>query len=281
MSFALPIDSLCQWTESRRVTSIFLWCTALMLAGCGDGVLSQGDGWAASDYQDPMHPQYMATPTVVNFPDSARVFLSEEEYAEFREDLFGFLESNNESQFERHFGKYYIPETFKNDSIFDLYVTMWTRWDSIGVSTRLDHWTLLYASPFFEGEIYDVCLAEIDLRHHVVFQKRWTGNYRNFGRTLGERYPGATISYMDTTYVEAGGDTILKRHITAQTRRFLYGVRAHQPDSIRTAGIKWLNDGWQLVPDVVAIMDSAAVTSAQEHQVEFGTLEERPRVSGR
>ena len=42
-----------------------------------------------------------------------------------------------------------------------------------------------------------------------------------------------------------------------------------------------MNDGWQLVPDVVAIMDSAAVTSAQLHQEQFGALDNRPQVSGR
>ena len=183
-------------------------------SSCTPGGMSNG-GKTPVDYQDPLHPQYMATPTVLNFPDTARVFLEDEDYAQFQDDLLGFLESNNENDFARHFGDYYIPETFENDSIFDMYVTMWGRWDSIGVSTRLDHWTLLYASPFYEGDVYDVSLAEIDLRHHVVFQKRWTGNYKNFGRTLGERYPGASISYMDTTYVDAAGDTVLRRHITA------------------------------------------------------------------
>ena len=60
-----------------------------------------------------------------------------------------------------------------------------------------------------------MAIAEVDVRHHMVFEKRWTGNYRNFGRTLGERYPGST---MDTTWVTAAGDTVLRRHITAEAR---------------------------------------------------------------
>lgn len=252
---------------------------ALCWTSCADDSL--GTSTAPTDYQDPLHPQYMATPTVVTFPDSAQVFLQDSDYAQFKEDLLGFMESNNESDFERHFRDYYVPETFTNDSIFDLYVTMWGRWDSIGVRTRLDHWALLYASPFFEGDIYDVSLAELDLRHHMVFEKRWTGNYKNFGRTLGERYPEATLSYMDTSYVDAAGDTILKRHITAETQRLIYAVRAHEPDSLRTPGIKWLNDGWQAVADVVAIMDSAAVAQAEAHRDLFGTLPVKPLVTGR
>ncbi len=259
------------------------WCAALSLmaffSSCTPGGMSNG-GKTPVDYQDPLHPQYMATPTVLNFPDTARVFLEDEDYAQFQDDLLGFLESNNENDFARHFGDYYIPETFENDSIFDMYVTMWGRWDSIGVSTRLDHWTLLYASPFYEGDVYDVSLAEIDLRHHVVFQKRWTGNYKNFGRTLGERYPGASISYMDTTYVDAAGDTVLRRHITAQTQRLLYAMRAHGKEGASDY-IMWLNDGWQMVPAVVQVMDSAAVVDAQAHRDMHGTLPELPAVSGR
>jgi hypothetical protein len=269
----------CALILPKLMVGVVMTVFALSWTSCGDGAL--GSSQTPTDYQDPLHPQYMATPTVVMFPDTARIFLENDEYQEFQQDLQGFMESNNESQFERHFRDYYIPETFTNDSIFDLYVTMWNRWDSIGVRTRLDHWTLLYASPFFAGDIYDVGLAEIDLRHHMVFEKRWTGNYKNFGRTLGERYPGATISYVDTTYVDAAGDTIFKRHITAQTRRLLYAVRSHSVDSIRTAGTKWLNDGWQAVPDVVAVMDSAAVAQAEAHRNAHGILPAKPIVSGR
>ena len=261
-----------------------LWLVMACIAGgCGlfMGGDSPGDPDADLDYQHPLHPQYMATPTVAHFPDSAQVFLTDEDYAEFQEDLLGFLESNNNAEYERHFRDFYIPETFENDSLFDLYVTMWGRWDSIGVTTRFDHWGLLYASPFFEGEIYDVSLAEVRIRHHIVFQKRWTGNYKNFGRTLGERYPGGSVSYMDTTYVDAAGDTILKRHITAEADRLLYAVRASHPDELRQPGIRWVNDGWQGVPSVVLIMDSTAVSQAEAHREQFGTLSERPRVSGR
>ena len=268
-------------SESTVIRAALAGLGFIVLFGFARCTDAAGGSESPADYQDPLHPQYMSTPTVVTFPDSARVFLEEAEYSEFQDDLFGFVDSNNQSEFAKHFKDYYIPETFTNDSIFDLYVTMWNRWDSIGVSTRLDHWTLLYASPFFEGEIYDVALAEIDLRHHMVFQKRWTGNYKNFGRTLGERYPGARISYMDTTYVDAQGDTVLRRHITAETRRLLYAVKAHSPDSIRSAGVKWLNDGWQAVPDVVAVMDSSAVAAAEAHRDENGTLPARPVVTGR
>ncbi|MCH1582866.1 MAG: hypothetical protein L7S63_07105 [Flavobacteriales bacterium] len=243
-------------------------CLSVALIGCQEGTGS----WEIGDYQDPLHPQYMATPTVLHFPDSGAVYLEEAEYASFKEDLFGFMDSNNQSEYERHFRDYYLPETFPTDSVFDLYVRMWGQWDSIGVSTRFDHWKLLYSSPFYEGEVYDVALAEVELRHHMVFQKRWTGNYKNFGRTLGERYPGARIEYLDTTYVEPSGDTIYKRHITAEAERLLYAVRRHGVDGQEEDGIRWLNDGWQLVPSVVAIMDSSAVAKALAHQGEFGTL---------
>jgi|GEM_PF-1126232 len=257
-------------------------CFSVALVGCQDGTGSWNFGKEIGDYQDPLHPQYMATPTVLHFPDSAgSVYLEEEDYAAFKEDLFGFMDSNNQSEYERHFRDYYIPETFPTDSVFELYVRMWGQWDSIGVSTRFDHWRLLYSSPFYEGEVYDIALAEVELRHHMIFQKRWTGNYKNFGRTLGERYPGARIQYLDTTYVAAAGDTIYKRHITAEAERLLYAVRKHGAEDEDGGGIRWLNDGWQLVPSVVAIMDSSAVAKALAHQSEFGTLKERPRVSGR
>ena len=251
--------------------------TALMslcLVGCD--AISNGSGSnsgaAYGDYQDPLHPEYMATPTEVHFPDSALVYLSEADYAAFKKDLFGFMDSNNEARYTEHFKDYYIPETFGTDSIFDLYVRMWGQWDSIGVSTRFDHWTLLYSSPFFEGEIYDVALAEVKLRHHMVFQKRWTGNYKNFGRTLSERYPGASITYMDTTYLDTEGDIIYKRHITAEAQRSLYAARASSSDTTREGGIRWLNEGWQSVPSVANIMDSSAVTSAWKHRDEFGYI---------
>lgn len=263
------------YTMSR----LMLWGVVVLLCSCG----SSGQGGLQSshgDYQDPLNPQYMATPTVLHFPDTARVFLAPSEYAQFKEDLFGFTDSNNQGEYNRHFKDYYIPETFESDSIFDLYVTMWWRWDSIGVTTRLDNWALHYVSPFYEGPVYDVALAEVRLRHHMVFQKRWTGNYRNFGRTLGDRYPGASIEYMDTTYVDLAGDTVLKRHITAETDRLIYAVRPHDPAGIGT-GIRWLNDGWQMVPSVAAVMDSAAVAQAEAHRDAHGVLPNRPKVTGR
>ncbi len=244
----------------------------MTLIGC-DGTMSStgfGSGTAIGDYQDPLHPEYMATPTVLHFPDSALVYLSDEDYAQFKTDLFGFLDSNNGGRYESHFRDYYLKETFVTDSIFDMYVRMWGQWDSIGVSTRFDHWKLLYASPFFEGEIYDLALAEVELRHHMVFQKRWTGNYKNFGRTMSDRYPGASIEYMDTTFVDAQGDTIYRRHITAETQRLLYGARAHESDTSRDGGIRWLNEGWALVPSVAEVMDSVAVAQVMEHRATYG-----------
>lgn len=251
------------------LTCVFL---SLAFAGC-DGMSNSsgfGNGPAIGDYQDPLHPEYMATPTKVHFPDSALVFLSEENYSEFKEDLFGFMDSNNGARYAEHFSDYYIAETFTTDSIFDMYVRMWGQWDSIGASTRFDHWSLLYCSPFYEGEIYDVALAEINLRHHMVFQKRWTGNYKNFGRTLGDRYPNGSIAYMDTTFVDVEGDTIYRRHITANAQRLLFAARAHDSDTTRGGGIRWLNEGWQTVPSVADVMDSAAVTQAFRHRESFG-----------
>ena len=251
------------------LTSVVL---SLTLTGC-DGISSapgSGSGQSLGDYQDPLHPQYMATPTAVHFPDSALVFLNDSDYVQFKEDLFGFMDSNNSSRYEEHFRDYYIPETFATDSIFEMYVRMWGQWDSIGVSTRFDHWSLLYSSPFFKGEVYDVALAEVKLRHHMVFQKRWTGNYKNFGRTLGNRYPGASIVYMDTTFVGADGDTIYRRHITADAQRLLYAARAQASDTSRGDGICWLNEGWQMVPSVAEIMDSSAVAQALNHREVYG-----------
>lgn len=250
------------------------------MQACGSGGQA-GTGGEGADYQDPLHPQYMATPTVVHFPEDGFVHMTSEDYAEFQEDLYGFVSSNNDAEYERHFREFYIPETFPTDSLFEMYVRMWGQWDSIGVSTRFDHWKVHYVSPFYRGEVYDIALAEVRLRHHIVFQKRWTGNYRNFGRTLGERYPGATITYMDTTYVDAVGDTVLKRHITAESDRLLYAVRAHTPDDFRQGGIRWINDGWQRLPEVAALLDSASVAQAERHREEYGTLATRPKVSGR
>ncbi|RPG80168.1 MAG: hypothetical protein CBC74_000430 [Crocinitomicaceae bacterium TMED114] len=231
-------------------------------------------------YLDPTHPEYMAGPSVVHFPHDSLVHLESGDYAEFKQQLQRFVESNNDGQYRTHFEEHYIPETFPTDSVFELYVRMWGQWDSIGVRNRFDHWAVRYISPFEIGEVYDVALAEVDIRHHMVFEKRWTGNYRNFGRTLGQRYPGADITYRDTTWVKANGDTMLRRHITAEAERFLWAVRDHG-DNGRGDKLCWMNDGWQLVPDVVAIMDSAAVMQVQDHQAEFGTLLTRPQVSGR
>lgn len=271
--------------------------TSLIVIGCGRqptsdaatvvdqsdvAVVAEGDrpSIEADPFLDPTHPQYMAGPTVVHFPDAEHVHLNDSDYVAFEGQLRSFLETNNDGEYLAHFRDHYIPETFPDDSIFNMYVRMWGQWDSIGVRNRFDHWAVRYISPFYEGETYDVAIAEVDVRHHMVFEKRWTGNYRNFGRTLGERYPGSEVTYMDTTWVTEAGDTVLRRHITAEAPRFLYAVRG-QGDELRGDHICWMNDGWQLVPDVVAIMDSAAVTSAQLHQEQYGTLDNRPQVSGR
>lgn len=231
-------------------------------------------------YLDPTHPQYMAGPTEVHFPEAEHIHLTPEDFTAFSSQLKSFVATNNDGQYLEHFQNHYIPETFPTDSVFELYVRMWGQWDSIGVRNRFDHWAVRYISPFEPGDIYDVALAELDVRHHMVFEKRWTGNYRNFGRTLGQRYPGAQITYRDTTWVRADGDTMLRRHITAEAQRFLYAVRGHG-DHGRPTQVCWMNDGWQLVPDVMAIMDSTAVATVEAHQLQFGTLATRPLVSGR
>ena len=295
-----------QHTMAALARPFFMLAAAAVLHGCGLSATAEGGAQFPTDsvdaasntlqamaptwegrptieedpYLDPTHPEYMAGPSVVHFPQDSLVHLESEDYAEFKQQLQRFVASNNDGQYRTHFEEHYIPETFPTDSVFELYVRMWGQWDSIGVRNRFDHWAVRYISPFETGEVYDVALAEVDIRHHMVFEKRWTGNYRNFGRTLGQRYPGAVITYRDTTWVEANGDTMLRRHITAEAERFLWAVRGHGDDE-RGDQLCWMNDGWQLVPDVVAIMDSAAVMQVQDHQAEFGTLLTRPQVSGR
>lgn len=262
-----------------------LVCMALLI-GCSDPEghqASEGDGAPVFDetYLDPMGPNYMTGPVQIHYSGPENMHLEDSEFRELKSQLQGFLESNNESEFERHFRDFYIPETFPTDSLLELYVRMYFQWDSIGVSNRFDNWWVRYVSPFAPGEVYDVAIAEIHMRHHQVFQKRWTGNYRNFGRTMSQRYPGATIEYMDTTYVDANGDTALHRLISADVDRMIYFLRGHESDSLHDARIRLLNDGWQLSPQMAELMDSAAVAFVEDHQRQFGTLQERPLVSGR
>lgn len=297
---AMKPDSSALRLNPLRQGWAFLGGLALLFAGCLDG--SSGEamptGGAENGVQDstvfwpgrpsldddpfvdPVHPEYMAGPTVVHYPEEVNIHLTPVEFSAFKGQLQSFLETNNDGQYREHFQNHYISETFPTDSVFELYVRMWGQWDSIGVRNRFDHWAVRYISPFEEGDVYDVALAEVDIRHHMVFEKRWTGNYRNFGRTLSERYPGAEVTYMDTTWVNDKGDTLLRRHITAEAARFLYAVRGHDENG-RSSRICWMNDGWQLVPEVVSLMDSASVAAVEAHQSKFGTLESRPRVSGR
>jgi hypothetical protein len=232
-------------------------------------------------YLDPTGSTYMTGPTRVHYCGPEDIHMSDAEFEAFQGQLQGFLETNNSGEFRRHFTEFYVPETFATDSLLDLYVTMYFRWDSIGVTNRFDHWWVRYVSPFAEGDTYDIALAEVRMRHHQVFQKRWTGNYRNFGRTFEQRYPGATIEYMDTTFVEANGDTALHRLISVEADRLVYLVRGQGTDSIHDTRIRLLNDGWQLSPEMSLLMDSAAVAFVEDHQRQFGRLEERPTVTGR
>ena len=257
----------------------------MLLIGCSNPTEGQHGGGETlpiydNAYLDPTNPEYMAGPPRIHYPALTDVHLSEEEFAQLKSQLHGFMESNNEGEFERHFRDHYIPEIFPHDSLLDLYVQMYFRWDSIGVTNRFDHWWVRYVSPFATGKAYDVALAEVRMRHHQVFQKRWTGNYRNFGRTFAQRYPGAVIEYMDTTWVEDTGDTILHRLISVEADRFIYLLRGHA-DSTHDERIRFLNDGWQLNSEMTALLDSAAVAMVEEHQRQFGKLEERPIVSGR
>ena len=108
--------------------------------------------------------------------------------------------------------------------------------------------------PVCTGSVYDVAIAEVRMRHHQVFQKRWTGNYRNFGRTFAQRYPGATIEYMDTTWSKTRRHRPPQAHFRGDDR-FIYLVRGHA-DSTHDDRIRLLPDGWQLSPEVLALMDS-------------------------
>lgn len=232
-------------------------------------------------YLDPTGPNYMTGPVHIHYSGRENMHLEDGELSEFKSQLQGFLESNNNNEFERHFRDFYIPEVFPTDSLLDLYVRMYLQWDSIGVSNRFNNWWVRYVSPFAPGELYDVAIAEVRMRHHQVFQKRWTGNYRNFGRTLSERYPGATIEYMDTTFTKANGDTAVHRLISADVDRLIYLVRGHGTDSIHDTRIRLLNDGWQLSPQMKGLLDSASVAFVDNHQGQFGTFPDRPLVSGR
>ena len=236
---------------------------------------------SGEDYLNPTSESYMDGPTEFYLPDSAKVFLSDEDYVEFKSRMDGFLSSFNESEFETHFREFNVPEVFDTDSLFNLYVRMYNQWDSIGVSTRLDRWSFRYISPFYEGDTYDICVAEVDLRHHIYFAKRWTGNYRNFGRPLSSRYPKAQITYMDTSFVNMHGDSIYRRHVVADASRLIFGLRGHLGDPKRSNQIVWLNDGWQLQPNIIAVIDSSAVALAVLHRTEQGTFKQRPLVTGR
>ena len=269
--------------NSPLVFSTWVGC-CLIFCGCANPVTidpGMAMGSTIETYLDPTSDEYMSGPTQVFFPDSAVVFLEDKEYLAFQTRLQGFLESNNEGQFRSHFEDYYVPEVFTPDSLFELYIRMYNQWDSIGVQNRLDRWTLRYVSPFFEGELYDVAIAEVDIRHHMVFQKRWTGNYRNFGRTLGQRYPGGQMVYMDTSFVQHNGDSIYRRHITSEATRLVYALRGHGDDPLRPRDIRWLNDGWQTMQPIVEIVDSNAVAAANLHRDEHGVLPQRPLVTGR
>jgi hypothetical protein len=263
---------------------LFLFC-GILFSGCSDTATlaePQTDvNSGVESYLDPTSDSYMSGPTKILCPDSAEVFLDALDYVEFQDRLLGFLESNNESRFREHFKEFYIPEVFKPDSLFEQYIRMYNQWDSIGVQNRLDRWTLRYVSPFFEGETYDVAIAEVDIRHHMAFEKRWTGNYRNFGRTLAQRYPGGQIAYMDTTFEALNGDTIYRRHITSEATRLIYAIRGHGDSPNRPKDIRWLPDGWQLQPSSVTLMDSTAVAQADLHRDEHGRLKQRPPVTGR
>ena len=114
----------------------------------------------------------MARP-LCHYPEEV-LHLTPVEFSAFKGQLQSFLETNNDGQYREHFQNHYIPETFPTDSVFELYVRMWGQWDSIGVRNRFDHWAVRYISPFEEGDVYDVALAEVDIRHHMVFEKRWT-----------------------------------------------------------------------------------------------------------
>lgn len=262
--------------------ALLVQCTT---PGAGDSTVAPVDEEQVPVYDeaylDPTSPTYMTGPTRVHYCDPEDAHLSDAEYEAFQGQLQGFLETNNSGEFRRHFTEFYVPETFATDSLLDLYVRMYFQWDSIGVTNRFDHWWVRYVSPFAEGETYDVALAEVRMRHHQIFQKRWTGNYRNFGRTFEQRYPGATIQYMDTTYVKANGDTALHRLITVEADRLIYLVRGQGTDSIHDTNIRLLNDGWQLSPEMTLLMDSAAVAFVEDHQRQFGRLANRPTVTGR
>lgn len=270
---------------SSPPTAVFvLSLAACLCTGCEEGS-PEGAGLTVAEDQvaerlDPTSDQYMSGPAILSFLDPSNIHLDSAEFQSFRSQLTGFLETNNTSRFEEHFENYYIPETFSSDSVKGMYIRMWQQWDSIGVTNRFDRWSVRYISPFFEGDPYDVAIAEVDLQHYMVFQKHWTGNYRNFGRTLGQRYPEGNITYLDTTFVTSAGDTVFRRYITAEATRLLYAARNGETEA-GTQDIRWLNDGWQMMPEIIAVMDSVAVASADAHRDSLGTLASRPIVSGR
>ena len=76
-------------------------------------------------YMDPTGPNYMTGPVQIHYSGPENIHLEDGDFREFKSQLQGFIESNNDNEFERHFRDFYIPEVFPTDSLLDLYVRMY------------------------------------------------------------------------------------------------------------------------------------------------------------
>ncbi|MDG2425532.1 MAG: hypothetical protein P8M07_02990 [Flavobacteriales bacterium] len=256
-------------------TPLLFIALLLSFPSCADSDSTKGaKDWSAERWDITWHcpdslgyDGYMQGSTSFEVSDTAKIHLAPMEESNVVGGLRNFFETMNAGVYENYIGNMILPESFGNDSLRDLAITLSYRWDSLGISNRTDDITVNYIAPLLPGTHYDMTLVDFSMTQTILFANHWTGNHRNSVRVLQRRYPGTEVDDIDSVWVNNHGDSIRRRALAVTVNSTMYGARRPASSELFNAGqFFWMIPGSEYQPGVWEVMDTLQLDSLMAHR---------------
>lgn len=232
------------------------------------------DNWSAERWGITWHcadslgyDGFMQQPLSMTVSSEAEIQMEDSMADNLLQELSGFFEAINTSQFDTYIGSYMLPESFASDSMRDLAITMTYRWDSIGISNHTNDITIEYLGPLVSGVDFDMTIVDFEMTQTMIFANHWSGNHLNSVRVLEGRFPGTVVDITDSTWVNMHADSIRRRSLAVTVNSSLYAVIDKRKEADETVGndekdpLYWMMPGSEYQPGIQEVMDSLQLDS--------------------
>jgi hypothetical protein len=263
-------------------TPLLLIALLLSFLSCADSDPTEGKNSGATPTQDWSaerwgiswhcadslgYDGFMQGRTSFEVSDTAEIHLAPMETSNVVGGLRNFFETINAGVYENYIGNMILPESFGNDSLRDLAITLSYRWDSLGISNRTDDITVNYIAPLLSGTHYDMTLVDFSMTQAMLFANHWSGNHRNSVRALKRRYPGAEVDDINSVWVNNRGDSIRRRALAVTVNSTMFGARRPASSELFNAEqFFWMIPGSEHQQGVWEVMDTLQLDSLMAHR---------------